>query len=583
VAALRDLKPYLLKYRGSYTAGALTVVISSAFMIVKPRLVQQAIDSIEEGIDLPFLTLCALGIVGVTIVRGFFLFLTRRLMIYASRRLENDIRNDLLRHLQRLNPTFYHAHPTGDLMALATNDLAAVRQMAGPGIMYSVNTIVSGTFVLVNLILISPLLSLVTLSTLPIMAFVVYRFGRAIHTRFERIQDRFGNLTAITQENLSGVRLIRSYAREDHEAALFDEANLEYMRLNKGYLLIDSAFRPAIMFVVGLGLLLLLYMGGSFIMQDRITVGEFTAFAIYFSMLIWPAISVGWVTGLFQRGAASMKRIQRIFNAKPEVGDPAGAVAGDGDDLRIEIRDLSFRYGEQSPWVLRNISLVIEPGSTLAIVGPTGAGKTTLLNLLVHLFPLPRGMIRIVGHDINDISLAGLRGLIGFVPQEAFLFSDTIANNIAFAPRRGNGRPPLEVDDAARKAAFHDEVSRFSQGFDTMLGERGINLSGGQRQRCAIARALTKNPEILILDDALSAVDTRTEDEILDNLEKIAKGRTVIIVSHRVSAVRKADRIVVLRDGAIEESGRHGELVAAGGLYADMVEQQRLKSELEVI
>jgi ATP-binding cassette subfamily B protein len=537
--------------------------------------------------------------------RGFFLFLTRRLMIFASRHIENDLRNDFFRHLQRLTPGFYHANPTGDLMALATNDLAAVRQMAGPGIMYTVNTAVAGTFVIVNLLLISPLLTAACLATGPVMAFAVYRFGRAIHRRFERIQAQFGELTARTQENLAGVRVIRSYAREEIEKKLFEESNREYLRLNRNYVLIESAFRPAIMVIVGAGTLIMLFLGGRFIIEGRITLGEFTAFAIYLGILIWPAIAIGWVTGLFQRGSASMKRIQRVLETEPLVSDGPDAAAVDRDEHRIEIRDLSFRYSGDGPLVLKNITAAIEPGTTTAIVGPTGAGKTTLLNLLAHLYPVERGRILIGGRDINDVSLVSLRGLFGFVPQEVFLFSDTIESNIAFgvagcrsdggqpscgdgAFDGGEGRDCGEVDDdsvatAARLAAFDEEVAEFPDGYATMLGERGINLSGGQKQRCAIARAVLKDPAILILDDALSAVDTRTEDRILENLKEAVQGRTAIIVSHRVSAVRHADQILVLRDGVIEERGVHDELVRAGGLYADMVEQQRLKSEIEVI
>jgi len=584
VKSLASLKPYLATYRRPYVLGALTVVLSSAFLVLKPRLVQYAIDSLkdEEGVDHGFLALCAGAIVLAMIIRGFFLFLTRRLMIFASRHVENDLRNDFFRRLQRLTPGFFHANPTGDLMARATNDLAAVRQMVGPGIMYTVNTAVTGAFVIANLLLISPILTAACLATGPLMAFVVHRFGRAIHRRFEMIQAQFGELTARTQENLAGVRVIRSYAREENEKRLFEESNREYMRLNKSYVLVESAFRPAIMVIVGAGTLIMLFLGGRFIIENRITLGEFTAFSIYLGILIWPAIAIGWVTGLFQRGTASLKRIQRILDAEPLVSDGPDAVPVSANDHCIEIRDLSFRYMDDGPAVLKNISAVIEPGTTTAIVGPTGAGKTTILNLLAHLYPVERGRILVGGRDINDVSLASLRGLFGFVPQEVFLFSDTIESNISFGTALAAGDDGA-VRAAAKLAAFDEEVAEFPDGYSTMLGERGINLSGGQKQRCAIARAVLKDPAILILDDALSAVDTRTEDRILENLEEAARGKTVIIVSHRVSAVRRADQILVLRNGVIEERGVHDELVRLGGLYAAMVEQQKLKSELEVI
>jgi len=588
VKTLRDLKPYLMAYRRNYLLGALSVLLAAFFMVLKPRFVERAIDSLGGEIDLSFLALCAAGIVAAALARGFFLFLTRRFTIFASRRIENDLRDHIFEHIQKQTPSFFHENPTGDLMARATNDLAAVRLMVGPGIMYSANTVVSGSFVLVNLFLIETTLALITLAFLPVMGFAVYRFGRAIHWRFEKIQDQFGVVTARAQENLAGVRIIRSYVREEEERRLFQEANAEYVRLNRSYVLIESAFRPAIMLVVGLGFLLMLYMGGRYIITDRITEGEFLAFAIYLTMLVWPAISIGWVTGLFQRGSASMKRIQRVLDREPLVSDGPDARSVDATGrLPIEIRDLNFRYSADGPLVLKEINLEIEPGSTTAIVGPTGAGKTTLLNLLIHLYPVERDRIFVGGRDINDITLDSLRDLFGFVPQEMFLFSDTIGNNIAFSVT--DDRPPsdsaldADVAEAAAAAAFDGEVDALPDRYDTMLGERGINLSGGQKQRCGIARALLKDPVVFVLDDALSAVDAATEERILENLKEFGRQRTVIIVSHRVSAVRHADQIVVLRDGVIEERGRHTDLIEAGGLYADMVEQQRLKSEIEVI
>ncbi len=585
--ALGDLKPFLKTYRRHYIMGAFTVVFAAFFMILKPRFVEHAIDSLGAEIDLSFLGLCAAGIVAAAVARGIFLFLTRRFMIFASRRIENDLRDVLFQHIQKQTPGFFHKNPTGDLMARATNDLAAVRLMVGPGIMYSVNTLVSGTFVLTNLFLIEPLLALITVAFLPVMAVAVYRFGRAIHWRFEKIQEQFGAVTARAQENLAGVRVIRSYVREEEEKRLFEKANAEYVRLNRSYVAIESAFRPAIMLVVGLGFLLMLYMGGRFVIIERITEGEFIAFAIYLTMLVWPAISIGWVTGLFQRGSASMKRIQRVLDTVPLVHDSPESRPIDMDHPPIEIRNLNFRYGSGGPLVLKDLSLTIEPGSTVAIVGPTGAGKTTLLNLLVHLYPVQRGCIFVGGRDINDIHLDSLRRLFGFVPQEVFLFSDTIGSNIAFS-RTDDETPPdgardASIGRAAAAAAFDGEVDEFPDRYDTMLGERGINLSGGQKQRCGIARALLKNPAVLVIDDSLSAVDTETEEAILENLKEFGRDRTVIIVSHRISAVRHADRIMVLRDGKIEEQGRHGALIDAGGLYADMVEQQRLKNEIEVI
>ncbi len=614
---LSDLGPWLKNYRRPYLYGAAATVLATAFQIIKPRLVQRALDSLEPagdfgvpagdfgvpagdfgvpagdfGVpagdvgfspDLSLLAFCACGMVLVMIGRGVFLFLTRRLIIFASRRIETDMRNDLFRHFQRFGPAFFHSRPTGDLMAVSTNDLAAVRQLLGPGIMYGVNTLVTGSFVIVNLLLISPMLTLISLTTLPVMAVVVFRFAGAIHRRFEKIQAQFGVLTARIQENLAGARVIRSYSQEEHEKELFAESNGEYVRLNRSYLLVHSAFRPAVIAIVGLGTLLMLFAGGRFIMDGKITVGGFTAFAMYLSMLVWPAIAVGWVTSLFQRGSASLKRIEKILETEPLIRDGEKALPL-GDDLeekggrRIEIRDLSFRYTPEGQLVLNRVSAVIERGMTTAVIGPTGSGKTTLLNLLVRLYPAEEGAIFVDGREINTITLESLRDAFGFVPQETFLFSDTVGANISFA------RPEVtahSVREVAEMAAFHEEIVALPDGYETLLGERGINLSGGQKQRTAIARALLKDPSALVLDDALSAVDTRTEEKILQNIKAFSRERTVIIVSHRISAVRHADQILVLRNGAIEERGRHDDLVRAGGIYAHMVEQQRLESEIE--
>lgn len=574
----KHLSPYLGRYRRPYVLGTLFIIASTICMICSPRLVQIALDSIKDGVDLDFLGGCALGIVGVILGRSAFLFFTRRFMIFASRHIENDIRNDFFRHLQVLPPAFFHANPTGDLMAVATNDLTAVRQVLGPGIMYSVSTLFSSVLILINLILINPWLTLMALAVLPFMALAVYRFGRSIHHRFEKIQEQFGAITSRTQESLSGVRVIRSYVQEEHEQLLFRKANREYVERNRGYVAIQSAFRPVLTAIMGLGTMILLLAGGEMIIREYITIGEFTAFSIYLTMLIWPAVAIGWVTGLFQRGAASMKRIQRVLDAVPEIRDEAAAGPLKGAEGRIEIRDLSFRYAPDGPFVLKRINTIIEPGEFVAIIGATGSGKTTLVSLLARLFPVERGRILIDGRDINDISLASLRSLYGFVTQETFLFSDTIRNNIAFAVPDAAQEAVLP---SARLARIHEEIEEFPKGYETLLGERGINLSGGQKQRTAIARAMLKDPKVLVLDDALASVDTRTEGRILDNIREFVRGRTLILIAHRISTVRHADRILVLLDGEVAEEGSHERLVRKGGLYANLNEQQRLKSEIE--
>ncbi|MBU0756242.1 MAG: ABC transporter ATP-binding protein/permease [Planctomycetes bacterium] len=576
--ALGHLKPYFRRYQRPYLLGVLFIALSTAFMVFGPRLVQKALDSLEQGVDLAYLGWCTAGLMGVTLIRAFFLFLTRRVMIFASRRVENDLRNDFFRHLQTLSPGFFHANPTGDLMAVATNDLAAVRQVLGPGIMYSVSTICAFAFITVNLLLISPLLTLLAMGILPLMAFTVYRFGKAIHWRFEKIQEQFGTLTSRMQENLAGVRVIRSYAQEAYEESRFETTNREYVNRNRGYVLVQSAFRPSLTAIMGLGTAVMLLIGGQMIVDGVITIGAFTAFSIYLTQLMWPAVAIGWVTGLFQRGAASMKRFQRIVETMPIIRNEKEARALLEPEGRIELRDLSFRYTPEGPEVLKGITTTVEPGTTVALIGATGSGKSTLLNLLARLYPVKRGRIFIDGRDINDIELASLRDLYGFVPQEAFLFSDTIGHNIAFANPEAS---PEAIKSAADLASIGSQIHEFPKAFDTMLGEKGINLSGGQKQRTAIARAVLKDPKILIFDDALSSVDTRTEEEILGNLHRFARGRTLLLVAHRISTVRRADRILVLKEGSIVEEGTHDLLIRKGGLYADLEKQQRLKSEIE--
>jgi ATP-binding cassette subfamily B protein len=580
---------YLKKYRWRLIFGTLFVFVSVALGVFTPRYTGVAIDYLGApgAVGRGLVKYVAL-IVGSQILSGVFLFFQRRTLINMSRYIEYDLRQDFYGHLQRLPLQFFQRHRTGDLMARATNDLGAVRQIVGPAIMYSEQTLFRVLIILPLMFRISVRLTLIMLLTMPFVTLTVKYFGHQIHVRFERIQAFFSDITARAQENLTGVRVIRAFAQEESERNEFARLNRQYADRNMNLVKLSAVFRPLMQFFIGLGFAAILLIGGYETARGRMTIGEFTAFNLYLEQLIWPLIAMGYVTNLVQRGAASLKRMHEIMRIEPAIADAPESRRGDsregrrGDEIRgkIEFRDLTFRYSPEEPPVLRDITLVIEPGRAVAFIGRTGAGKSTLMNLIPRLLDAEPGMVLIDDRPVREIPLKLLRENIGYVPQETFLFSETLAENIAFGIH--NGRPDLEkrIERSAEIAGLADDVNEFPQKYLTVLGERGITLSGGQKQRAAIARAVIREPRILILDDALSAVDTYTEEKILSGLRDVMRSRTTLIVAHRISTVKDADLICVLDHGRIVERGSHAELMRLGGAYADLYERQLLEEEL---
>ena len=605
--SLRPLLPYLKRYRWEYVAGTLCVFLTNGIWILFPLVLGKAADDLHEGVTRHKLLLYAAVLLAIAAIKGIFQFLTRWIVIGVSRDIEFDLRNDLFQKLETLSFSYYQRHRTGDIMARATNDLNAVRMLLGPAIMYSANTLVYTAGALAFMISISPWLTLYTFLPLPAVSIVIQTFGRRIHERFERIQAMFSDISARAQENFSGARLIRAYVQEDAEIRAFETENQEYIRRSLRLVRLMGMLWPTLELMLGCAVVLVLWLGGREVilglshvvlitnvtlpgsaapaitttisLSGSMSVGQFVSFSTYMMQLTWPVIALGWVINIFQRGTASLIRINEIMHEEPEIKDAPGAqdreITGE-----IEFRGLNFNYDDKQ--VLHDVNLRIPAGSSLAIVGPTGSGKTTLVSLIPRIYDAgtedaESSTVLIDGRPIRDFALASLRHNIGFVPQETFLFSDRIRENIALGVDSATDQQIHNASEAANIAA---DIESFPEAYETIVGERGITLSGGQKQRTAIARALIRNPKILILDDALSSVDTHTEDKILNHLRDVMRGRTTIFISHRVSTVRNADRIAVLHGGRIVELGTHDELLALNGYYSDLYNKQLLEEEL---
>jgi ATP-binding cassette subfamily B protein len=575
--AFRPLRPYLARYNARFAAGFFCLVVSQLVGVIVPLIIRAGIDDLMYGGTARKLLGVAGLLLAVGVSKAVLQFWMRWILIGISRDVEYDLRNDLFAHLMRLSPRYYTENRTGDLMAKLTNDLNAVRNMVGPGIMYSANTVVVGVATTALMLHLDWRLTLYSLIPMPLVSIGVKFFGQQIHERFERIQALYSDLTERVRENLSGVRVVRAFCQEEAEMAEFDGMNLDFVAKNKGLIWITSFLWPGMGLLFAIAFLLVMVVGGHHVLAGRITVGTFAAFNIYLTYLFWPMVALGWVTNLVQRGLASLGRLMTIFESKPAINDSAVPMHA-LTSLRgeIEFRNLTFSYNGTP--VLKDLNLQIPAGKTVAIVGATGSGKSTLVGLIPRLYDAPEGSLLIDGVPIRQIPLQTLREHIGFVPQETFLFSETIRENVKFgAPEASDA----EVEQAAEISNILPEIQGFPKGFDTMVGERGLTLSGGQKQRTAISRAVIRDPRILILDDALSSVDTYTEEKILRHLTGVMAGRTTILISHRVSTIQNADEIVVLHDGEIVERGTHEQLLALNGHYTDLYNKQLIEEELE--
>ncbi len=576
---LRTLLPYYRPYWRGLVAGMFFILVSNVFTIVGPFIVKLAIDGLTADLTRTRIIQYAVLLVAAALVAGAARFGMRKFLNGISRKIETDLRNDLFAHLLRLPPQFYDRWRTGDLMSRATNDVQAVRQVAGPAIMYLVNTITIGAMALGLMIWISPSLTLIAMIPMVLMPGLVIWLGKKINVRFERIQEQFSEISNFAQENLAGIRIVKAYGREADRSRAFGVLNAEYRRRNMDLAKIWAAFFPVLTFMGGLGSVLVLWIGGREVIAGAITVGDFVAFGFYLVLLMWPMIAVGWVTNQIQRGAASMGRINSLLAEPHVIEDPPSPIALPSVRGEIEFRDVSFRYPGTERWVLKNVSFHIEPGQTVAVVGGTASGKTTLVRLIPRLYDVGAGSVEVDGVDVRQMRLEDLRDSVGVVPQDPFLFSMPLRRNLTM------GQPGLEgterLDRALDIAQLRATLHVLPEGLDTALGERGINLSGGQKQRATIARALYRETPILILDDSLSAVDTLTEQAILAGLRQFMHDRTSIIVSHRVTAVAGADLILVLEDGEIVERGTHAELLSLRGVYTRLLERQLLEEEIE--
>ncbi|MBV9081209.1 MAG: ABC transporter ATP-binding protein [Acidobacteriaceae bacterium] len=577
--SLSSLWPYLARYRGGLSLGLGALLMKDVFAAAQPIVIKQGVDLLTRGFEIRVVVDMAALLIGLSLLKGVFQYWMRVVLIGISRDIEYDLRNDLFAHLVRLSQDFYWRYRTGDIMARSTNDLNAVRMMLGPGLMYCSETLVMLILALGVMLHSNARLTCMALLPAPLVSLAVIVFGRRIHARFERIQKMFSDISSRVQENLTGVRVVRAYAQETAEVSEFERLNRNYIHENLGLARIQGMFMPLLQALIGMTFLLVLWVGGRQLLEHRISLGDFVMFNTYMGMLIWPMIAVGWVVNQIQRGTASLNRINELFAEQPSIHKPSREAISPGlVSTEIAFLDVSMRFGGRT--ALAGIDVSIRAGETIAIVGHTGSGKTTLVSLIARLFDPTEGTVSIGGMDIREFDPEALRREIGFVPQETFLFSATLAENISW------GVPEADIEQirwAADVAGLQPDIESFPHGLDTMIGERGLTLSGGQKQRTAIARAILRNPRILVLDDALSSVDTVTEERILSGLAGVMRDRTTILISHRVSTVQNADRIIVLRHGRIVEAGTHHELEQRGGYYAELYQKQMLEEELEAI
>lgn len=576
---LLTLKKYFIRYKTKLFAGIIFILISNSMTVYLPILLKNSINELQKNTTSATLIKYALMIVGTSIIAGIFRYLIRQTIIVVSREIEYDLRGDFWQHIQKLPLRYFQNNSTGNIMSHATNDINAVRSFIGPAVMYSIDTSIRLIIVVAIMISMNLSLTIYALLPLPILSYGVYKVGKLIHERYTKIQETFSRLTTRAQENFSGIRVIKSYVREANEIRRWKELSQEFLNKNMNLVRIQSIIMPILILITGISIIVVIWVGGIKVINKEMDLGEIAAFVMYLSILIWPVIAFGWVMNIIQQGEASMKRLNKIFSEPYEIDD------SDKTDFsvkelkgEIEFSNVSFRYSDTLPEVIKDINLKIPVGSTLAIVGHTGSGKTSFINLIPRLYDAAAGEIKIDGINIKQIPLDVLRTNISVVQQESFLFSDTVYGNISYGLREIDKE---RVKEVSRIASFDKDVNDFPDGYETMVGERGITFSGGQKQRASLARALATDPKILILDDSFSAVDTHTEEEILRNLKQFMKNRTSIIISHRISTVKDADKIVVLENGAIVEQGKHEELVALNGIYADLHYKQLLEKELE--
>ena len=576
---LSTLKKYFTRYKKKLFFGFVFIILSNVGTVYVPLLMKDSIDALQQNASTQLLLQYGLMIVGASLFAGIFRFMIRQSIIVVSREIEYDLRGDFWKHIQRLPLRYFQNTSTGNIMAHATNDINAVRMFLGPAVMYSIDTTIRLAMVLALMLSLNASLTIYALLPLPLLSLLVYKVGKLIHSKFTIIQEKFAELTTLVQENFSGIRVIKSYVREESEIARYAGHSKEYVAKKMNLVRTQALIMPILFLITGLSIIIVIWLGGVKVINNELTLGEITAFIVYLGILIWPMIAFGWVINIIQQAEASMKRLNKILD------EPYEIIETDKTDYsikdikgEIKFNNVSFRYSENHPYVLKNIDLTISRGSTVAIMGYTGSGKTTFVNLLPRLYDCTDGEILLDGVNIKDIPIDIIRTNIGLVQQESFLFSDTVINNISYGRK---GIDPSQVYNAASIAQFDKDVREFPEKYDTIVGERGITFSGGQKQRACLARALAINPKILILDDSFSAVDTNTEDEILLNLKAFMRNRTSIIISHRISTVKDADKIIVLSKGKIAEQGTHEQLIATGGIYADLHYKQLLEQELE--